>query len=153
LSAEDWPLDGGDFADAKHTVGMAQTIPFPGKKKLDRQIGVAGVRLSQAELSLRRLELVREVKTAFYQVLAAERLVDVAGVVSVAESSAATAANASRRGGGRPGAIAGGISWIRPRPSRRVSSELLTARQTLAAVGARGPVGTPISGGLAKPRA
>ena len=53
---------------------------------------MSGVRLSEAELSLRRLELVRDVKTAFYQVLAAERLVEVAGeLVTVAESSAATA--------------------------------------------------------------
>ena len=74
LSAEDWPVSGGGgFSDSKQTMGVAQTIPFPGKKKLDRQIGVSGVRLSEAELSLRRLELVRDVKIAFYQVLAAER--------------------------------------------------------------------------------
>lgn len=93
LSAEDWPLNGGrGFPDSKQTMGMAQTIPFPGKKKLEFQVGASGVRVSEAELSLRRLELVRDVKTAFYQVLAAERLVEVAGeLVKVAESSAATA--------------------------------------------------------------
>lgn len=94
LSAEDWPVNGGGgFADSKQTVGVAQTIPFPGKKKLDRQIGVTGVRLSEVELSLRRLELIRGVKVAFYHVLAAGRLVEVAGeLVKVAESSASTAA-------------------------------------------------------------
>jgi outer membrane protein, heavy metal efflux system len=93
LSAEDWPVSNGrGFSDAQQTVGVAQTLPFPGKKKLDRQIGVSGVRLSEAELSLRRLELVRDVKVAFFQVLAAERLVEVAGeLVTVAESSASTA--------------------------------------------------------------
>lgn len=93
LSAEDWPVSGGgDFSDSKQTIGVAQTLPFPGKKKLDRQIGDSGVRLSEAELSLRRVELVRDVKSTFYQVLAAERLVDVAGeLVKVAESSASTA--------------------------------------------------------------
>lgn len=93
LNAEDWPVrGGGNFSDSKQTVGLAQTIPFAGKKKLDRQIGASGVRLSEAELSLRRLELVRDVKIAFYQVLAAERLVQVEGeLVKVAESSAATA--------------------------------------------------------------
>jgi cobalt-zinc-cadmium efflux system outer membrane protein len=93
LNAEDWPVNGGGgFSDCKQTVGLAQTFPFPGKKKLDRQIGVSGVRLSEAELSLRRVELVRDVKAAFYHVLAAERLVEVTGeLVKVAESSAATA--------------------------------------------------------------
>ncbi|HWQ91169.1 MAG TPA: TolC family protein, partial [Clostridia bacterium] len=90
LEAEDWPVSGGgNFSDSKQTIGVAQTIPFPGKKKLDRQIGASGVRLSEAELALRHVELVRDVKFAFYQVLAAERLVDVAGeLVKVAESSA-----------------------------------------------------------------
>jgi cobalt-zinc-cadmium efflux system outer membrane protein len=93
LNAEDWPVNSGaGFSDSKQTVGLAQTFPFPGKKKLDRQIGVSGVRLSEAELSLRRVELVRDVKAAFYHVLAAERLVEVTGeLVKVAESSAATA--------------------------------------------------------------
>jgi outer membrane protein TolC len=61
LSAEDWPVSGGGFADAKKLVGVSQTVPFPGKKKLDRQIGLAGVRLSESERGLRRLELVRDV--------------------------------------------------------------------------------------------
>jgi outer membrane protein, heavy metal efflux system len=93
LSAEDWPVSGGGgFSDAKQTIGLAQTFPFPGKKKLDRQIGASGVRLTQAELSLRQLELMRDVKTAFFQVLAAERLVAVeTELVTVAESSASTA--------------------------------------------------------------
>ena len=93
LNAEDWPVGGGGgFSDAKQTVGVAQTIPFPGKKKLDRQIGAYGVRLSEAQVKLRRVELVRDVKTAFFQVLAAERLVEVAAdLVQVAESSASAA--------------------------------------------------------------
>src|ERR1035437_4749536 len=100
LNAEDWPVNGGNgFSDAKQTVGLAQTFPYPGKKKLDRQIGVSGVRLSEAELSLRCVELVRDVKTAFYHVLAAERLVQVSGeLVTVAESSAATARKRAQAG-------------------------------------------------------
>jgi cobalt-zinc-cadmium efflux system outer membrane protein len=92
LSAEDWPVKSGGFADSKRTLGVGQTIPFPGKKKYDRQIGASGVQLSEAESSLRRGELVRDVKMAFYQVLAFERLADVADeLVKVAESSAVTA--------------------------------------------------------------
>jgi outer membrane protein, heavy metal efflux system len=93
LSAEDWPVSGGEgFSDAKQTIGVAQALPFPGKKSLDRQIGVAGVKFSETELALRRTELVREVKTGFFRVLAAERLMDVSSqLVAVAESSADTA--------------------------------------------------------------
>ncbi|MBE0543436.1 MAG: TolC family protein [Verrucomicrobia bacterium] len=93
LSAEDWPVSGGQgFADAKQTIGVAQTLPFPGKKALDGQIGNAGVKLSEAELTLRRTELVRDVKSGFFRVLASERVVEVAKqLVVVAESSANTA--------------------------------------------------------------
>lgn len=88
LSAEEWPTS-RKFSEAKLAIGVAQTLPFPGKKPLDRQIGNAGVRLSEAELSLRRVELVRDVKVAFFQVIAAERLVEEAvELAGVAESSA-----------------------------------------------------------------
>lgn len=93
LSAEDWPVSGGQgFADAKQMIGVAQTLPFPGKKALEGQIGSAGVKLSEAELTLRRTELVRDVKSGFFRVLASERVVEVAKqLVAVAESSANTA--------------------------------------------------------------
>jgi outer membrane protein, heavy metal efflux system len=93
LTAEDWPVNGGSgFSDAKQTIGIAQTLPFPGKKSLDRQMGGAGVKSSEAELALRRTELVRDVKAGFFRVLASERLVEVStDLVAVAESSAATA--------------------------------------------------------------
>ncbi len=93
LSAEDWPVSGGQgFAYAKQTIGIVQTLPFPGKKSVDRQVGGAGVTFSEAEFALRRTELVRDVKAAFFRVLASERLVEVSTqLVAVAESSAATA--------------------------------------------------------------
>ena len=73
MSAEDWPVSNGrGFSDAKQTIGIAQTLPYPGKKSLDKQIGGAGVKLSEAELALRRTELVRDVKAGFYRVLAVE---------------------------------------------------------------------------------
>ncbi|MBI5384455.1 MAG: TolC family protein [Verrucomicrobia bacterium] len=93
LSAEDWPVrNGRGFSEAKQTIGIAQTLPYPGKKSLDKQIGGAGVKLSEAELALRRTEIVRDVKAGFFRVLASERLVEVSTqLVAVAESSAATA--------------------------------------------------------------
>ena len=93
LNAEDWPVSRRrGFSDAKQTIGIAQTLPFPGKKSLDKQIGGAGIKLSEAELALRRTELARDVKASFCRVLASEQLVVVfAQLVAVAASSAATA--------------------------------------------------------------
>ena len=93
LAAEDWPTSKGrGFSDAKQTIGVVQTLPYPGKKSLDKQIGSAGVKLTEAELALRRTQIVRDVKAGFFRVLASERLVEVSTqLVAVAESSAATA--------------------------------------------------------------
>jgi len=136
LNAEDWPVSNGrGFSDAKQTIGVAQVLPFPGKKNLDHQIGVSGVRLTQAELSLRRLRLVRDVKAAFFQVLAAERLVAVEGeLVTVAESSAFAARKRVAAG------AAADQEQLRaeiPLEQARTElsgfqRELVTARQTLA---------------------
>lgn len=93
LGTEDGLVTGGrTISGAKQTIGVAQTLPFPGKKSLDRRISSAGLKLSEAGLSLRRVELMRDVKAGFFQVLAAERLVEAAAeLVKVAQSSADTA--------------------------------------------------------------
>lgn len=93
FAAEDWPVNrGGGFNQANQTIGVVQTLPYPGKKSLDRQIGGAGMRLSATALALRRTEIARDAKAAFYRVLAAEQLVEVSTqLVAVAEASAATA--------------------------------------------------------------
>lgn len=93
LNADEWPVSGGrGFSDAIQTIGIVQTLPYPGKKSLDKRIGGAGVKVSEAELALRRTEVVRDVKAAFSQVLAFERLVEVSTqLVAVAQSSATTA--------------------------------------------------------------
>jgi outer membrane protein, heavy metal efflux system len=154
LSAEDWPTAGGGFSDAKKLVGMSQTFPFPGKKRLDGSIGKLGVRLSEAEYGQRRVELVREVKTAFYEVLAAARLVEVAGeLVAVAESSAAAA-----RKRVQAGAAADQEQLRAEIPLEQARTELAgfvreqeTARQRLAnALGRPDLHGAPVSGALAE---
>jgi cobalt-zinc-cadmium efflux system outer membrane protein len=155
LSAEDWPINSGHgFSDSKQTVGLSQAIPFPGKKKLDRQIGVSGVRFSEAELDLRRLELIRDVTTAFYQVLAAERLVAVTGeLVAVAESSAATARKRVAAGAAADQEqLRAEISLEQAKTERSgFQGELVTARQTLAMLFGRPDLtGVPVSGALAE---
>lgn len=155
LGVEDWPVNGGGgYSDSKQTIGVAQTIPFPGKKKLDRQIGVSGVSLSEADLSLRRVELVRDVKAAFYQVLAAERLVEVAGeLVKVAESSATTA---RKRVAAGATADQEQLRAEIPLEQARMElsgfqRELVAARQTLAMLLGRPDLSeTPVSGALAE---
>ncbi|MCX6906210.1 MAG: TolC family protein, partial [Verrucomicrobia bacterium] len=154
LSAEDWPTGGGGLSEAKKLVGLAQTVPFPGKKKLDKDIGSAGVRVTEADLNLRRLELVREVKLAFFQVLAAERLVEVSGeLVRVAESSAATA-----RKRVAAGAAADQEQLRAEIPLEQAKTELsgfqrdlVTSRQTLALLLGRPDLtDVPVSGALAE---
>ncbi len=93
MSADEWPVSGGrGFSDAIQTIGLAQTVPYPGKKSLDKRIGGAGVKLSEADLAVRRTEIVRDVKAGFFRVLASERLVEVSRqLVGVADASAAAA--------------------------------------------------------------
>lgn len=91
--SEEWPLGRRHgFSEAKQTLGLAQTLPYPGKKSLDKQLGGVAVKLAETELALRRTEMVREVKTGFYHILAWERLLEVSTqLVALAESSAVTA--------------------------------------------------------------
>lgn len=155
MKAEDWPVkDGRGFSDSKDTVGIAQTIPFFGKKKLDGQIGGAGVHLSEAELNLRRLELVRDVKIAFYQVLAAEHSVEVEmDLLKVAEASS----NAARK------RVLSGESADQEQLRAEIQleqartdlaefqRELVAARQTLALhLGCPDLAQSPVSGNLAE---
>lgn len=153
LSAEDWPMGGGGFSDAKKLVGVSQTVPFPGKKRLDGKIGNLGVRVSEAEYSFRRVEVVREVKTSFFEVLAAGRLVDVAReLVGVADSLAITARKRVQAG------AAADQEQLRaeiPLEEARTGlagfeRELESARQDMAMVLGRPDLkGTPVSGTLA----
>jgi outer membrane protein, heavy metal efflux system len=154
LNAEDWPMGGGGFSEAKKLVGVAQTVPFPGKKKWDKEIGAAEVRVTEADLNLRRLELVRDVKVAFFQVLAAERLVVVSGeLVQVAESSA-TAARKRVAAGAAPDQeqLRAEIPLEQARTELAgLQRELVLARQTLALLLGRPDLKeAPVSGALAE---
>lgn len=92
LTAEDWPLRSRGYKDSKRTIGLSQTLPFPGKRLLSKQAGGAGVKVSEAERAVRRLELVRDVKIAYYRVLTLERQVALsARLMAVANDSSSTA--------------------------------------------------------------
>ena len=153
LSVEEWPTGRG-FSAAKQTIGIAQTLPFPGKKSLDRRIGSAGVRLSEAELSLRRVEIVRNVKAAFFQVLAAVRRVEAAGdLLTVAESSADTARRRVEAGAtSDQEQLRAEIQLEQARNDlAELQQELAVARQNLATLLGRPDLqDAPVSGALAE---
>ena len=54
LSSEDWPVNRGGISQAQNMIGASQTVPFPGKKRLEHQIGAAAVRATESELDLIR---------------------------------------------------------------------------------------------------
>lgn len=75
LSAEDMPADHVGLSRSKNMIGIAQTVPFPGKKLLDARIGRREISAAENEYRARERELVRAVKSAFYRALAAEQKV------------------------------------------------------------------------------
>ncbi len=155
LAAEDGPADrGAGPADAKQTVGVAQTVRWPGKPRLDRHLGEAGTRVAEAELAWQRRELAREVHAAFLTALAAERIVEVADeLVRVAEASAAAARKRVEAGAATDQErLRAEISLEQARAERvDLAREALAARQTLAAWLGRPDLGTaPLAGALAE---
>ena len=155
LSAEDWPAnDGRGFSDAKQLIGVAQTLPFPGKKALDRRIGRAGVAFSEAELILRRTELVRDVKAGFFRVLAAQQLAGAAQeLAKVAEASSTTARKRAEAGAtAYQEQLRAEIQLEQAKAENiRFQLELGTARQVLATLLGRADLNeTPLSGALAE---
>ena len=99
ISADDMPTHRGGFSQAKNMAGITQVVPFPGKKKADRQIGAADAAAGAADWRLYRVELVREVKIAYCQVQTAEQSAAVAAdLVHVADAAAAAAAKRNAAG-------------------------------------------------------
>lgn len=155
LNAEDWPVSNGrGFSDAKQTIGIAQTLPYPGKKSIDKLMGSAGVKVSKAELVLRRTELVRDVKAGFFRVLAAERLVEVSTqLVAVAESSAVTARKRVDAGAAAyQEQLRAEVQWEQARTElTSFQRELAAARQILATLLGRSDLkDATLSGALAE---
>jgi outer membrane protein, heavy metal efflux system len=153
MNADEWPVSGGrGFSDAIQTIGIAQTLPYPGKKSLDKRIGGAGVKVSEAELALRRTEVVRDVKAAFARVLASERLVEVSTqLVAVAQSSATTARKRVDAGAAPyQEQLRAELQLVQVQSElREFQRELATARQALVTILGRPDVrDTRISGEL-----
>lgn len=133
LSAEDWPAGQG-FSEAKAMVGMSQTVPFPGKKSRERQAARAGVRATEAGLRQRETELERDVKVAFYRVLASERRIEISQeLVELARAVADTARKRVEAGAaGMQEQLRAEVEQERAQSDQaEVSREITAARQTL----------------------
>jgi cobalt-zinc-cadmium efflux system outer membrane protein len=92
VSAEDIPAGSPRLSQSKNMVGISQTVLYPGKRRLDREIGAADALSGEAGWRLHQAALAREVKIGFYRVLAAEQSAQVSvDLVALAESSAAAA--------------------------------------------------------------
>lgn len=152
LMAEDWPLRSRGYKESKRTIGVSQTLPFPGKRSLSKQSGSAGVKVSEAERAVRQLELVRDVKIAFFRVLTLERQVTLsANLLAVADASASTAGKRVEAGAAPlQEQLRAEVQAEQARAEAgELRRELAAARQALAAeLGRPDLVGTKLAGEL-----
>jgi len=116
LAFEDGPAAGvRSLTESKQTVGVTQIVPWPGKKGLDRETARVVQHAQHAELVARQRDIVREVKVAFFQVLAAGEALQVARErVRLAE---ATVSNVEER-------VAAGDAW----EVERLQAEIAASR-------------------------
>lgn len=92
VTAEDVPVESGGLSRSKNLIGLSQIVPFPGKRALDGRAAGQGVRVAEFQYQAAERELVRDVKSAFYRVLAAERRIEIAEeLVRLADSLAGVA--------------------------------------------------------------
>ncbi len=97
--SQDMPVERSRMSQAKHMAGITQTIPYPGKKHADIEIGNADAAVGSAAWLMHRAGLVREVKIAYCHVQIAERMAAVTeDLLTVAQAAAAAAAKRSSAG-------------------------------------------------------
>jgi len=134
-SATDVPTRGRGLAESVHMIGLSQTVPFPGKKALDAQIGRQDIRAAENEYQVRERELVRAVKATFYRVLAAEKKVAVSKqLLDLSESLVKAAGKRVDAGAaGNQESLRAEIEWERVRMEWTAARcDLAEAQKTLA---------------------
>jgi len=72
LSSEEIPWESGGILDAKNMIGLSQEIPFPGKISLEISAAYLAKKISYYRYSTIELEIIRDVKTAYFHVLFSE---------------------------------------------------------------------------------
>lgn len=152
LTAEDVPVESGGLSQSQNSVGLSQTVPFPGKNTLNARIGRQGVAVAEFENMSREIELVRDVKIAFTTALAAEKKAAVSGeLLELARSLAdATGKRVAAGAGTDQERLRADIELDRAQVELAAARRnFLEAQQTLAALigRAREPLG-PLHGEL-----
>ena len=95
FSAQQVPVNRGGFSQSENLAGVAQTVPFPGKKQLDARIGAKEISAAEWDYLVRELELVRDVKVAFWRALAAQKKLEAAS--ALADTARSTAGAVRKR--------------------------------------------------------
>jgi len=135
--SEEIPVDSGGFSGAKNMVGLSQTVPFPGKKSLERKAADLGIEQFRNEFDATELEIVRDVRIAFYRVLATQRNMEIFEELSALSRSLAETAEKRLNAGEAPAQelLRAEIEWQRARTkTERSRGELSEAKQTLATI-------------------
>jgi len=78
ITAEDVPLESDGLSRSQNLIGLSQTVPYPGKTSMNGRTAAKGVRGAEFQYQAAERELVRDVKSACYRVLAAERRIEIA---------------------------------------------------------------------------
>src|SRR5690606_36123513 len=72
------PVDGAGYSEmTMNTVMLGQTVPFPGKLGLQRQIAERELAAAEARLEGTRLDLERDARRAYYELAFLDRALDV----------------------------------------------------------------------------
>ena len=79
LSAHGTPVAGGPDPMTMRMVGVSQTIPYPGKTRLQRAIAQRGVDEAVAALEVTRQQIAYDVRAAYYQVAFVDRAMAIVG--------------------------------------------------------------------------
>ena len=151
VTVEEAPFDSG-IDRGKTQAGLLQEFPFPGKKRLDREIGRAGVEISSFNLLSARLTLIRDVKIAFYEALATERRHTIAKEILVLAKNSSDVVS-KRLEAGRGSVQEQLRAEIETERSlaevEDISQQSISARQRLAVfIGDAASASVPLSGNL-----
>lgn len=110
---QNFPLSAPGFSDAMtmKMVGVSQTVPYPGKLALRTRAAEDEVVAARAELDEARLDVTRQVKSAFYEIAFLEHALDVVARNQAVLTQVVRIAEARYSSGGS-GAGAGSIREV-----------------------------------------
>lgn len=79
VGLRDFPLSSPGFYDSftMKMIGIRQTVPYPGKLGIERRIAAGEVDASQAAIQAATLDVIRDVKIAYYEIAFVDRALDI----------------------------------------------------------------------------